>query len=147
MEAVKAVFRSWNTPRAITYRRMNDIPGDWGTAVNVQTMVFGNKGATSGTGVAPTDADLIHILQKFAKELDEEKEGYVKAGRTEQAEATEKQKQAIVSFLPKQLSEEEVRKIYASLEDKSMPAVMKHFKTNYAGQVDMGLVSKVARGL
>ena len=54
MEAVKAVFRSWNTPRAITYRRMNDIPGDWGTAVNVQTMVFGNKGATSGTGVAFT---------------------------------------------------------------------------------------------
>ena len=102
---------------------------------------------TSGTGVAPTDADLIHILQNFAPELDEEKEGYVKAGRTEQAEATEKQKQAIVSFLPKQLSEEEVRKIYASLEDKSMPAVMKHFKTNYAGQVDMGLVSKVARGL
>ena len=54
MEAVKAVFRSWNTPRAITYRRMNDIPGDWGTAVNVQTMVFGNKGVTSGTGVAFT---------------------------------------------------------------------------------------------
>lgn len=54
MEAVKAVFRSWNTPRAISYRRMNDIPGDWGTAVNVQTMVFGNKGQTSGTGVAFT---------------------------------------------------------------------------------------------
>ena len=54
MEAVKAVFRSWNTPRAITYRRMNDIPGDWGTAVNVQSMVFGNMGNTSGTGVAFT---------------------------------------------------------------------------------------------
>ena len=54
MEAVKAVFRSWNNPRAIVYRRMNDIPGDWGTAVNVQTMVFGNMGNTSGTGVAFT---------------------------------------------------------------------------------------------
>ncbi|MBO5458666.1 MAG: pyruvate, phosphate dikinase, partial [Lachnospira sp.] len=54
MEAVKAVFRSWDNPRAIVYRRMNDIPGDWGTAVNVQTMVFGNKGETSGTGVAFT---------------------------------------------------------------------------------------------
>src|SRR5574344_247126 len=54
MESVKAVFRSWNNPRAIVYRRMNDIPGNWGTAVNVQTMVFGNMGKTSGTGVAFT---------------------------------------------------------------------------------------------
>ncbi|MBC8545019.1 pyruvate, phosphate dikinase [Bianquea renquensis] len=54
MEAVTAVFRSWDNPRAIVYRRMNDIPGDWGTAVNVQTMVFGNMGDTSGTGVAFT---------------------------------------------------------------------------------------------
>ena len=52
MGAVKAVFRSWDNPRAIYYRRMNDIPGDWGTAVNVQMMVFGNMGNTSGTGVA-----------------------------------------------------------------------------------------------
>ncbi len=52
--AVKAVFRSWDNPRAIVYRRMNDIPGDWGTAVNVQSMVFGNMGETSGTGVAFT---------------------------------------------------------------------------------------------
>ena len=53
-EAVKAVFRSWNNPRAITYRRLNDIPGDWGTAVNVQEMVFGNMGDDCGTGVAFT---------------------------------------------------------------------------------------------
>ncbi len=54
MGAIKAVFRSWDNPRAIVYRRMNDIPGDWGTAVNVQAMVFGNMGETSGTGVAFT---------------------------------------------------------------------------------------------
>lgn len=54
MESVKAVFRSWDNPRAIYYRRMNDIPGDWGTAVNVQAMVFGNMGENSGTGVAFT---------------------------------------------------------------------------------------------
>ena len=52
IEAITAVFRSWNNPRAIVYRRLNDIPGEWGTAVNVQQMVFGNKGETSGTGVA-----------------------------------------------------------------------------------------------
>lgn len=54
LEAVQAVFRSWNNPRAIVYRRMNNIPGDWGTAVNVQAMVFGNMGDDSGTGVAFT---------------------------------------------------------------------------------------------
>ena len=54
LEAVKAVFRSWNNPRAEVYRRMNDIPAEWGTAVNVQCMVFGNMGDDSGTGVAFT---------------------------------------------------------------------------------------------
>jgi len=54
MGAVKAVFRSWNNPRAIYYRRMNDIPGSWGTAVNVQSMAFGNMGDNCGTGVAFT---------------------------------------------------------------------------------------------
>ncbi len=50
-EAIKAVFRSWDNPRANVYRQMNDIPYDWGTAVNVQSMVFGNTGSKSGTGV------------------------------------------------------------------------------------------------
>ncbi len=54
IESIKAVFRSWNNDRAIVYRRMNDIPGSWGTAVNVQEMVYGNMGNTSGTGVAFT---------------------------------------------------------------------------------------------
>ena len=54
LEAVKAVFRSWNNDRAITYRKLNDIPSSWGTAVNVQEMVYGNMGNTSGTGVAFT---------------------------------------------------------------------------------------------
>ena len=54
LEAIKAVFRSWDNPRAIVYRRMNDIPSSWGTAVNVQSMVFGNTGDKSGTGVAFT---------------------------------------------------------------------------------------------
>ena len=54
LEAIKAVFRSWDNPRAIVYRRMNDIPASWGTAVNVQSMVFGNMGNDCGTGVAFT---------------------------------------------------------------------------------------------
>lgn len=54
MLAIEAVFRSWNNPRAIVYRKLNDIPGNLGTAVNIQSMVFGNMGMTSGTGVAFT---------------------------------------------------------------------------------------------
>jgi len=54
IESVQAVFRSWNNPRAIYYRRLNEIPHSWGTAVNIQSMVFGNMGETSGTGVAFT---------------------------------------------------------------------------------------------
>lgn len=54
IEAIKAVFRSWNNDRANVYRKMHNIPYSWGTAVNVQEMVYGNKGQTSGTGVAFT---------------------------------------------------------------------------------------------
>jgi len=54
LESIKAVFKSWNNDRAVTYRRLNNIPGDWGTAVNVQEMVYGNSGDSSGTGVAFT---------------------------------------------------------------------------------------------
>ena len=103
--------------------------------------------ATSGKAGELGDADVIQIIQKLGKELDEEKEGYVKAGRKESAAKIDAQKAAIASFLPKQLSEEEIKEIIASLPDKSIPLVMKHFSANYKGQCDMGLVSKVARSL
>ncbi len=92
-----------------------------------------------------TDADLVKIITKTIKELDEEKESYEKAGRKEQAEGISVQKSLIEKYLLKLMSEEEIRKIIASLEDKSMPSVMKHFKINYDGKVDMSLVSKIAR--
>ena len=103
--------------------------------------------ATSGKAGELGDADVIQIIQKLGKELDEEKEGYIKAGRNESAAKIDAQKAAIASFLPKQLSEEEIKEIIASLPDKSIPLVMKHFSANYKGQCDMGLVSKVARSL
>ncbi len=103
--------------------------------------------ATSGKAGELGDNDVIQIIQKLGKELDEEKEGYVKAGRKESAAKIDAQKAAIASFLPKQLSEEEIREIIAALPDKSIPLVMKHFSANYKGQCDMGLVSKVARSL
>ncbi|MCR4561608.1 MAG: GatB/YqeY domain-containing protein [Bacilli bacterium] len=102
---------------------------------------------TSGAGIDPTDDDVIKIIMKVGKELDEEKASFLQAGRHEQAEAIERQKSAIAAFLPKQLSEEEIRKIIVDLPDKSIPVVMKYFKTNYGSKVDMGLVSKVLKSL
>ena len=92
-----------------------------------------------------TDNDLIRIIQKTIKELDDEKSCNLSAGRIERAEEIEIQKQTISQFLPKMLSNDEIKQIISSLEDKSIPAVMKYFKTNYDGQVDMGLVNKIAR--
>ena len=93
-----------------------------------------------------TDADVVQILQKTIKELTEEKENYIKAGNAAEAENVEKQKELLVKFLPQMLSEEEIKEIIATLEDKSIPSIMKHFKAEYAGKVDMGLVNKIARG-
>ena len=104
-----------------------------------------NEIELKAAGKEITDADLVKIITKTIKELDEEKESYEKAGRKEQAESISVQKSLIEKYLPKLMSEEEIRKIIASLEDKSMPSVMKHFKMNYDGKVDMSLVSKIAR--
>ncbi len=101
---------------------------------------------TSGANKEVSDADMVRIIQKLDKELDEEKSSYLKAGRNEAIAALEAQKKALARFLPKQLEEDEIKAIIATLEDKSLPCVMKHFKSNYAGKVDMGLVSKIARG-
>ena len=96
-------------------------------------------------GKEATDNDLVRVINKVVKELDEEKAGYEKLGRVEDVKNIESQKAIIEKYLPKLMSEDEIRKVIASLEDKSMPSVMKHFKTNYDGKVDMSLVSKIAR--
>lgn len=98
------------------------------------------------TGAEMTDADMVAILQKTIKELDEEAENYNKAGKSEEASNVLAQKEYLVKYLPQMMSEEEIKDIIASLEDKSMPNIMKHFKANYNGKVDMGLVNKIARG-
>lgn len=97
-------------------------------------------------GQKPTDADMISVIQKVTKELEEELAGWVKANRVDKIAAVDYQEKLISKYLPKQLTEDEIKTIINSLEDKSIPNVMKHFKTNYAGQVDMGLVNKIAKG-
>lgn len=93
------------------------------------------------------DAECLSIIQKVLKELSDEKEGYLKVNNQERADKITKQEEVLRGYLPKQLSEEEIRKEIASLEDKSIPSIMKHFKANFAGKVDMSLVSSIARNL
>lgn len=98
-------------------------------------------------GKEPTDADMVSVIQKTVKELEEELAGWVKANRVDKIAAVDYQEKLINKYLPKQLSEDEIRTIINGLEDKSIPNVMKYFKANYAGQVDMSLVSTVARSI
>ncbi len=93
------------------------------------------------------DKELLAIIQKTLKELSDEKEGYIKVGNSERADNITKQEEVLNGYLPKQLSEQEIKDIIMSLEDRSVPNVMKHFKMNYAGQVDMSLVNSVLRSL
>lgn len=96
-------------------------------------------------GEEATDVDLITIISKTLKELTEEKESYSKVNNLEKVNAIAHQEELISKYLPKMLTEEEIRKEISTLDDKSLPNVMKHFKTNFQGKVDMGLVSKIAR--
>ena len=93
------------------------------------------------------DVEVVQILQKTIKELTEEKENYIKAGNNAEAENIEKQKEILTKYLPQMMSEEEIKVEIAKLEDKSIPSIMKHFKSNFAGKVDMGVVNKLARSI
>ena len=91
------------------------------------------------------DPEALRIIQKTIKELEEEKLAFEKAERAEKVEILKAQMELLNKYLPKQLSEDEISAIIASLEDKKIPSVMKHFKANYQGQVDNSLVSKIAK--
>ena len=103
------------------------------------------KIARRESGKELVDADISNIIQKVIKELNDEKENYVKVGNTAQVEVIERQIGIASACLPTQLSKEEIKAIIVALEDKSIPTVMKHFKANYNGQVDMRLVQEVLK--
>ena len=94
-----------------------------------------------------TDADMIRIISKTIKELQEEEENYLKVNNMEQASNIANQKAVLEKYLPQMMSREEIANIINSLEDKSVPNVMKHFKTNYNGSCDMKVVSEVLKSL
>lgn len=93
------------------------------------------------------DADMVRIIQKTIKELDEERDNYSKVGNAEEVKNIEYQKSLIEKYLPQLLSEEEIKAIILTLEDKTVPSVMRHFKTNYNGKCDMKVVSNVLKTL
>lgn len=94
-----------------------------------------------------TDADMVKIIQKTIKELEEEGENYKKVGNIEECNNINLQKQAIEKYLPEMLSADEIKKIILTLEDKTVPSVMRHFKTNHNGKCEMKTVSEVLKTL
>ena len=94
-----------------------------------------------------TDADFTRNIQKTINELLEERDSFVKAGRTDTVDSLNNQIETIKKYLPKMLDKEEIAKIINGLPDKSVPFVMKHFKAEYAGKVDMKLVGEVLKNL
>ncbi len=93
------------------------------------------------------DKDLIAIIVKSLKELADEKASYAKVNNTQKVLDIEKQEELLKVFLPKMLSEEEIRNEILKLDDKSLPNIMKYFKINFVGRVDMGLVNRIAKEL
>ncbi|MFA5283444.1 MAG: GatB/YqeY domain-containing protein [Bacilli bacterium] len=91
------------------------------------------------------DADVIRVIQKTLKELDDEKQGYLAVNNKDRVHSIEVQEATIKRYLPKMMSEDEIRKVIEGLKDKSIPNIMKAFKSEYAGKCDMSAVSRIAR--
>lgn len=118
-------------------------------AHEVISLVFGKaKNLAIDKGYADRklpDNECLQLIQKFIKELEEEKLNFEKAGRAETVEKLASQQKLLEAYLPKQMSEDEIKAEIEKLDDKSIPSVMKHFKANFQGKCDMGLVSKIAK--
>lgn len=99
------------------------------------------------SGKELTDADMVKVITKTIKELTEEAENYKRVGNTQKEQEILAQQQILEKYLPKMMSAEEIKAVILSLEDKSVPAVMKHFKMNYNGQCDMKMVSDVLKNI
>lgn len=94
-----------------------------------------------------SEADVVAAARKTESELTEERANFEKAGRTETVASLDKQLETVRKYIPAMMSAEKIKEIILSLEDKSVPAVMKHFKQNYAGKCDMKLVNETLKNL
>ena len=96
-------------------------------------------------GAELKDSDVVAVLQKSEKELLDERQGFETAGRAEKVADLNAQIAAVKKFMPQMMTEEEIAAVISALPDKSVPAVMKHFKSEYAGTCDMRTVSEVLK--
>lgn len=94
-----------------------------------------------------TDADVYSVVNKVEKELIEERDAFARAGRDESVASLNRQIEVISIYKPQLMSDDEIKAIILSLEDKSVPSVMRHFKENYAGKVDMKSVNTILRSI
>ncbi|MBO5925758.1 MAG: GatB/YqeY domain-containing protein [Clostridia bacterium] len=94
-----------------------------------------------------TDADVYSAIGKVEKELIEERDAFARAGREDSVASLNRQIEVISIYKPKMMSDDEIKTIILSLEDKSVPSVMKYFKENYAGKVDMKSVNTILRSI
>lgn len=94
-----------------------------------------------------TDADVYSAISKVEKELIEERDAFARAGREDSVASLNRQIEVISIYKPKMMSDDEIKTIILSLEDKSVPSVMKYFKENYAGKVDMKSVNTILRSI
>lgn len=118
-------------------------------ARSILSVVYGNlklESINKGLNAKSLDdADAIKVIQKAIKQLDEERIGYVEAKREETVKEIDIQKEILQKYLPQMMSEDEIRAEISKLSDKSIPAIMKHFKANFNGKCEMSLVSKVGK--
>lgn len=98
-------------------------------------------------GVEILEADVVKVLKKTESELIEERDAFEKAGRSEEVSKLDAQIECVKQYLPELMSKEKIAEIIGELDDKSVPAVMKHFKVNFAGKCDMKDVNEVLRNL
>ncbi len=105
--------------------------------------IFAIEAKANGKEVG--DADVIRVIQKAIKELGDEKEGYVAVNNIERVHSIEIQEATLKKYLPQMMSEDEVRKVISNLQDKTIPNIMKTFKSQYAGKCDMAVVGRIAK--
>lgn len=108
-------------------------------------MLLGIEKKTKGEELV--DADVLQLVNKTIKELDEEIKGFTTANRIDKVEELTNQKNYLTTFLPRQMTEEEIKNEILKLEDKTMPSIMKHFKANFTGLCDMKLVGEITKKL
>ena len=140
------ILEEINKANVQAFKEKNALVKDIISVIKSRAKLLEVEKRTKG-GEQVTDADMANLIQKLIKELAEAVENYQKVNNVAEVENLQKQIDFCKAFLPKTLSKDEIKTIILGLDDKSVPSVMKHFKANYAGAVDMREVQEVLKSL